>query len=330
MKLKTSLFLVIIIPIFIINNSLAQVKGFDKVGTTSFQFLKVIPNARSAAMGGTAAATIQTSDAVFFNPAALTATSNLDFSISYLNWFLDVKLTSFSVAYEMSNIGTFGLQALVTDYGEIDETRADYLFLDESTGTFNPGVTGRTIKPNSLVFGLTFARDVTDKFTFGITVKYAREDLVEKAASNIIYDGGIIYRTGLKSLKLGTMLRHFGPEVKYVDKSYPLPQIFTIGISGDLIAESAGFILNHDYHRMFVAYDLSQTRDHSQQHQLGVEYLFKNLIALRSGYKFNYDEESWTTGFGLRVSQLRFDYSYNDFGEYLNAVHRFTLRYGIK
>ena len=48
----------------------AQVSGFDQVGTTSFQFLTVIPNARASAMGGVASTTITTSEAVFFNPAA--------------------------------------------------------------------------------------------------------------------------------------------------------------------------------------------------------------------------------------------------------------------
>lgn len=307
----------------------AQIKGFDKVGTTSFQFLKVVPNARSAAMGGVSSAVINSSEAVFFNPAALTKTSNLDFALSYVDWFLDVSITSFSLAYRISGIGTFGVQALATNIGDIEETSVEFLGLDEVTKIYNPGITGNVISPSSQVFGLSFARDLTNKFSFGATIKYARENLVVKTAAQLIYDFGVLYNTGYKSLKLGAMLNHFGPEVKFFDESYPLPQTFSIGISGNLVGPDDGLLFNNNNHRFFVAYDLLQTRDHSQQQHFGIEYLLKNILAIRGGYKFNYDEEAWTFGFGVYVGKNHLDYAYNDFGKYLNSVHRFTVRLAI-
>jgi len=50
----------------------AQGQGIDKVGTTSFQFLKVMPDARSTALGEAFTSVVSTSEAVFWNPAALT------------------------------------------------------------------------------------------------------------------------------------------------------------------------------------------------------------------------------------------------------------------
>ena len=41
--------------------------------------------------------------------------------------------------------------------------------------------------------------------------------------------------------------------------------------------------------------------------------------------KINYDEEGLCLGFGLKVSNYRIDYSYNDYGEYLGAVNRFSI-----
>ena len=46
--------------------------AFEKVGTTSFQFLKVISSARGAGMGEAFSTIASGSDAVFFNPVQLT------------------------------------------------------------------------------------------------------------------------------------------------------------------------------------------------------------------------------------------------------------------
>ena len=60
-----------------------------------------------------------------------------------------------------------------------------------------------------------------------------------------------------------------------------------------------------------------------------MEYAFRDLLYLRAGYKLNFDEEGLTYGFGLAYSGIRIDYSYSDFGEFLNAVHRFSVGFGL-
>ena len=55
----------------------AQGGAFHKVGTTSFQFLKVISDARSTGMGGAFIAVGNSSGAVFSNPAAIGNRLNL-------------------------------------------------------------------------------------------------------------------------------------------------------------------------------------------------------------------------------------------------------------
>jgi hypothetical protein len=307
-----------------------QISGFDKVGTTSFTFLQVVPNARVSAMGGVYTVTLNTSEAAFFNPAGLTRASDLGVSISYLDWFIDVKISSVSMNYRLGRLGSLGVQAMFIDMGEIEETQVAYLQRDNETGYYNPGLTGNLISPGAYVVGLSFARDVTERFTFGLTAKYAREDLVEKSASALIFDGGVIYRTGYRSLVIGTALRNFGKEIKYYSKSYPLPQTFTIGISGCLFAPDEAMFFQIPNQKLLMAFDLSQTRDHSQQQHIGIEYSFNDLIFLRGGYKFNHDEENLTLGFGVSMFRLRMDYAYNDFGEYLSNVHRFTLGFDFK
>ena len=218
----------------------------------------------------------------------------------------------------------------MTDIGEIEETRVDHLYRDEALGIYNPGLTGNTVTPGAMVFGISFARRLTDKFSFGITAKYAHEDLVVKTASSLIFDGGVLFNTGYKSLVLSAVLRHFGAQVKYFDKSYPLPQTFTLGISGYLLGQRNSLVFDSDENKLLLSYDLSQPRDYSQQHHLGLEYSFRDMFFLRGGYKINFDEEGLTYGFGIAYTGIRVDYSYCDFGEFLNAVNRFSIGYNFE
>lgn len=326
---KLTVFLVLGTFCLVHRPGLAQVSGFDQVGTTAFQFLKVIPNARAAAMGDATAATMHSSEAAFFNPAGLVHAPAFDVSLSYLDWFLDVNITSLSLSRRLNGLGTFAVHALVTNLGEIEETRVDQLLRDETTGIYNPGLTGRTVSAGAFTIGVSFARALTDKFSFGVTAKLAREDLIAETATAVVFDGGLAYRTGFRSLLLGVALQNFGAEVKYLDESYPLPQTLKIGVAGDLVGPDGAFVLSSPSHRVQVAYDLSQTRDHSQQQHVGFEYSFSDFFTLRGGYKINFDEESWTVGGGLKLSRFRVDYAYNDFGAFLDSVQRFTINFEI-
>jgi len=304
--------------------------GINKVGTTSFQFLKVIPDARSTAMGGAFTAAAANSEAVFSNPAALAKVQKYDLALSQVDWLLDMTQQSFSLAYSLRGLGTVGLHGIIVDMGEIAETRVDHLFRDEASGIYNPGLTGNKVSPAAQVFGISFARYVTDKFAFGITTKYVREDLVVADASAMIFDAGFSYRTGLKSLELAAAIKHFGPEIKFREdgESYPLPQEFSIGISGYLMGPENAMLVNSSSNRLLVTYDMVEARDYGQQYNVGLEYSFNNMFFIRGGQKLNYDIEDLTLGFGLRVLNIRVDYSYASFGDSFSPVSRFSVGFG--
>ncbi len=314
--------------------SVTSAYSFEKVGTTSFQFLKVLTDARSTAMGEAYSAVASHSDAVFWNPAALTRINNLDISVSYMDYFLDVTQTAVSAAYTVPGWGSFGFQLLYVDIGEIDETRVD--FLGFRGDTYWPGLTGETYRPYSAVAGLSYARDLTDKFSFGITAKYAYEDPdaaytnsagknEDLSAGTVMFDGGLVYRTGFRSLEVAAAVRHFGPEVKYIEESYPLPQTLNLGMTAFVINSGESLFLQSDKQTLQIAFDLVQPRDYDQQYNLGFEWGYNNMLFLRGGYKINYDEEGLSAGFGINYSDFRLDYSWSDYGEYLDSVQRFSF-----
>ncbi|MBN1302091.1 MAG: PorV/PorQ family protein [Melioribacteraceae bacterium] len=314
--------IVVLILLTYINTS-----SFEKVGTTSFQFLKVITTARAASMAGAYSSIAGGSDAVFWNPAGLTSVENIDLTVGYADWFLDIMHYSFSAAYTMKGVGTFALQGMMTNVGEIEETTVGNLgFVN---GIYNPGLTGNTFSPKAMVIGISYARDINDRFTFGLTAKYAHEDLVYKSTGALIFDGGLKYKTGFKSVVIAATLRHFGPEIKYIDRSFPLPQTLNIGISTYLFSSDDPLLAHTNDHSLLVSYDMIQPRDYEQQHNVGLEYGFSDLIYLRGGYVLNSDQEGLSAGAGFRFRGYSLDYSFNDYGEYLDSVHRVSLSFSI-
>lgn len=316
--------------VFLLSQFIAfqSISAFEKVGTTSFQFLKVIPTARAAGLAGAYSTISLGSDAMFWNPAGLTTVKNLDFQIGYLDWFMDVAHFSFSAAYTMEGIGTIGIVGMMANVGEIQETKVSSL--GYINGVYNPGLTGNVFSPTSLVLGVSFARDLNDRFTFGLSVKYAYEDLIYASQGAILFDGGIVFKTGFRSIVVGASIRNFGQEVTYIDKNYPLPQTLNIGVSSYLFSEDDPLISNTEGNSLLFSADIIQPRDYDQQYALGLEYSFNKMLFLRAGYLFNSDNDGLNLGAGVSFMGTTLDYAYSQYGEYLGDVHRISISVSIK
>ena len=169
---------------------IVQPAGAQQVGTTCFQFLKVNPDVRSTAMGDALASASQGSIAMFGNPAGLADISRIDVTLSRTEWFFDTSINAVAAAYRLGQLGTLGLHGMMVDMGDIEETTVAALGYD-AQGNYNPGLTGRILNPSSMVLGLTFSRYLTDKFAFGLTAKWANQNLVESSASGIAFDIGL-------------------------------------------------------------------------------------------------------------------------------------------
>ena len=316
----------------------------QKVGTTSFQFLKVMPTARATAMGDAYATLAEGAEALFWNPAGVAASGAHEISVTHIPYLVDTRVSSLGYAFRAGAYGHVGVQIQSVDYGDIAETRTENLGFN-GDGTYNPGLTGNTFGPSAFAVGVTYARDLTDRFSTGLTAKYVRESLYSgtyqdasgaeygTAAGAALFDFGIRYKTGYRSLDVAMSVLNFGPEVAFVDEGFAAPLTFRIGASSDLVGP-AGIVGQSDQNRLTLAYDLVQPNDYDQQMQFGLEYTFADVVSLRTGYKLNYDVEAFTFGAGIKTSvartQLGVDYSYGGMGEDLSGVHRITLGARLK
>ncbi|QXD14091.1 PorV/PorQ family protein [Rhodocaloribacter litoris] len=319
----------------------------QKVGTTSFQFLKVMPVARATAMGDAYAALARGAEALFWNPAGLALTDGIEVTGTHIPYLVDTRISSAGLAFALGDFGRLGLQIQYVDYGDLVETRTDLLGFN-ADGTFNPGLTGNTFSPQAWAFGLSYGRALNDQFRIGLTGKYVYESLYNgnttftdpqsgavynTGAGVLLFDFGLQYDTGFRSLQLGAAVQNFGAEVAFVEESFAAPLTFRLGVAANLIGPGA-LLQPHAGQRLTVVYDLHQPNDYDQQMHLGLEYAFAEVLTLRAGRKLNYDTENWTFGGGIRLalgsSDFSFDYSYSGMSVDLGVAHRLTLSARLK
>ena len=296
----------------------------QKVGTTAFQFLKVSPDARSAAIGNIALPGGGMNVAgAFLNPAFYTLLDGWGAASSYTRWIMDVPVLSIAGGRTFHSFGSVGFHARYVSYGEMEETNVENIVY--SPDGANPGLTGATFSPYALQAGLAYGRRLTDRFSFGLSASFMREDLYAAAANGVSFDGGLIFRTGFRSLTLSTAVRNFGPEVTFVEKGFPLPQTFDIGLSAHVFSPESSLLGPMSSSSLLVAVNLVDPRDYGQQYNVGFEYGFSDRLFLRSGYRFNHDVASLGVGFGLNFGGIQFDYAYNSMDGVLNSIHRFSI-----
>jgi hypothetical protein len=319
----------------------------QKVGTASMQFLQVMPCARGTALGDAYSVWVSGAEAVFWNPGGVALTKNQEFSSTYVQWVFDARQLALSYAISLRDWGAFGVQLQYVDYGAFEETSVDdRMFVGtEPNVVYNPGLTGRKFYPYSYVVGLTYGRSFTDKFSVGLTAKYAHESLFNDATmttvdgekvktytNGLLFDLGLRYNTGFRTVQIAAAVQNFGPQLTYAKEASPAPLLFRVGIAADLIGTNA-LLLPEENGRLGLAFDLFQPNDYTQQQHLGMEYEYAGTVALRLGYKFNYDTEGFTAGVGIRqnIVGVRFslDYSYGALGTYLGNVHRISLGAGL-
>ena len=317
---------ILVLPFFL----LPSAKGEDlkKVAQTGLQFLKVDMLASAAAMGGAFTMAGKGANAMFYNPAGMSTTeSGFDLVTSNTSWIADINYIAAGIARSFGNLGTVGVSFVTSDYGDIQGTRLDASTADGYVETDIGNV-------NSQAIGISYARILTDKFRVGGQVKFTSQALganlmpegetKNNEVSGLAYDFGTIFYPGFKSLAFGMSIRNFSPQYKYEEEAFELPLTFNIGTSVNLF----DFVNGPSNSALLIAVDAVHPRDYSERVHVGAEYLFADLLAVRAGYKTNYDEEALSMGFGVKYAVggigLRIDYSYSQLGAF-DGVSRITI-----
>ena len=325
MKRKLIIFSLVVFSCLSVVN--AQMK---KVAQTKMQFLKLGVGARAASMGDAFMAISGDPNSIFYNPAGCASVNGISLAINQNNWIADIDHMSGVLSYNTGQYGVFSVSYINVDYGTMERTVVD-------AHAWQGYISQGDFSVNEYAIGLGYATSITSRFFIGGQVKYAYQDLgssqvwqyyntafetnkdVNNVTEAVAYDFGTFYNSGFKNIRIGMVVQNFANK--------PLPLTFRFGAAIDI---NELVLPNNEKHLLTLAIDAIHPKDYSERLHFGIEYIFDRLIALRGGYKLNYDEESFSGGVGLRTDveglQMQFDYAFSDFGV-LGVVNRFSLSF---
>jgi hypothetical protein len=297
---------------------------FEKVGTVGAQFLKIGVGARGVAMGEAFVAVADDATGTYWNPAGIAAVQGSQFSLNHSTWpaGLSHEFASYVFSYKFIP-GVLGVSATVLQMDPMAETTE---YRQEGTGyQFDAG---------SMALGLTYARMLTDRFSFGATVKWIHEGLADYSGETFAFDLGTLYNIGFRDIRIGMCFQNMGSGYTFRDggKESPMPITFKVGASMPL--------LNSTDQKLLAAAEFNHPPDGDERLNIGGEYVYQRFaprfeIALRGGYRLNRDEEGLTAGFGVKFpfvpiglvskpSIWSVDYCYSEMG-LLEGSHKISL-----
>ncbi len=316
----------------------AQLFAQNKVGTVAADFLTIPIGPRATSMGGAFVASAGDASAAFWNPGALSKLQRSEFIASYADWLLGTNHNYVSIAVKLGDDNAFALSFNQLDYGE-----------EEITTESQPNGTGQNWDAADIAIGLSYSRNLTDRFSIGGTLKYISSRIWNESASAFALDVGVMFETELDGLTLGMNIANFGTEMQLdgpdlfqaidIDESnfgnnpniagkletdkWDLPLNFTVGAAMDFV--------NNEEWLFTVATDAVYPINTTPHVNLGSEFAWQKTFYVRAGYISLFEEDSeegLTAGIGLHYEisgfNLGVDYSFMDFGQFDN-ISRYAL-----
>ncbi|MDZ7261544.1 MAG: PorV/PorQ family protein [candidate division KSB1 bacterium] len=344
MKNTALIGLVAVIAIFVMTNPTNAQKYIDKMAQSGMPFLAIDVNSRTSAMGSASVCVIQDASAMFSNLAGLALIEGADISFTVTNWIADIKQYSGAAAYTLGKWGTFGASFIWMDYGTFTET-APYTGYEVEMRNIGYERLG-DFTVSEYAVGISYARRVSNQFSFGGQIKYAYEGLYQNMVYDYIsgrnvlsknreqvyaLDFGTLYYTGWKDLRFGMSIRNFSRQCKFVEQRFELPLTMTMGLAMNVMSLLQPADSNQ---KLTMAVDWLHPRDWNERYHVGVEYALAGMLYARLGYKFNYSEEGFTGGLGVAKAmgnyEIKLDYAYRAFGEFFGSVQQLGIGISIK
>jgi hypothetical protein len=300
-----------------------------KQGQAGFRFLENPIGAEVVGRGGVGVTMLRNTTAVFWNPAGIAwLDGSVDLGLHYTSGIADISQGAGAVGYNLGRAGVVAGSITWMDYGTFYQTyRADEEGGYVETGTFSP---------QAFAVGISYARAMSDRFSFGLQFKLAHQDLgagwiqagtdaptLDHYSMSVpVLDVGALYDFQSHGITFGAAMQNISREVRYYDEQFPLPFAVRFSMTIDP-ARLAGMQIDPAHNVVFGA-ESWKGRDYGDRLQFGAEYSYLGAFIGRAGYMMGYSERGLTLGGGVRQHRLRVDYAYQAFGIFGN-VHMLSV-----
>lgn len=277
---------------------------YAAAGRVAGEFMRIGVGARAVAMGEAFTAVADGPAAAYWNPAGLMQVKKNEVDFSYTDYVGNIKFADLSYAYPYNNC-TIGLEY-------------NTLYVQDDQRDNNGNVTGHFNDINNSVSFL-YSTELKKGLYIGLGLKGIFFQLNTEQANGASLDAGLLYKYD-ERIKFGFMYQNLlGTDIQYPgDQGYPLARYIKLGISYQVID------------RFLVSSDINLPVDAKKSVNLGCEYVFGRLFAVRAGYKVKEGGsemgglDGFSAGFGFNLSKYRVDYALAPYGSF-GYNHRISL-----
>lgn len=279
----------------------------QSAGNTGLSFLKFGFGARNISMGDAGTAIANDLTNLFYNPAKLANTNKSEVMFMHNQWIQDVNSEVIGVKTDFWDI-PFAFGFNVTSVKGIEYREI-------------PGDPITTFDANYFYGSLSTGFFVTDEISFGATLKYLYEGLLNDEASGFGFDFGINYLLSVKGLTASAVLKNIGSMNALRNEQTKLPTELRLGSSYTYSLEDAKFDFT-------VGAEFQNYLTADETHfNFGGEALYNKLFAARMGYQTGYESRGFTAGIGLLWGNLKFDYAFLPFNLGLGNANLFSVQF---
>jgi len=322
--------------ILICGASLAQAQlfpnlGGQRAGISALTFLKMDVSPRSAGLAGANVVLSGDGYSALTNPAASGELESFTMAAANTFWFAGINYAFLSVNQPFK-WGTLGFSVNSLNSGPM-----------EVRTVFQPNGTGEKFYANYYTAGISYGKQLTDRFSWGAHLKYVHEQLAEFTANTGVLDIGFLYELEeVKKLRFAVLLQNFGPNStlngsieqdeifnngSITLEAYPAPTVFKVGLSIVPWEKEDGS------QSLTALFQLNHPNDNSENLRFGLEYEYRKLLFVRLGYQLNVADQDFPTGgIGIRSRigrhPLIFDYSITPH-RFLGQVHRIGINFSL-
>jgi long-subunit fatty acid transport protein len=318
----------LILLMFLLTNESSW--AVSKSGTSAAQFLKIGIGPRATALGSSFSGLADDATALYWNPAGIAWIGRRSFLATHTEWFADINHEFAGLVIPLSNSSALGASFTALSTPDMEQTTIN-----------QPDGTGIFFDVQDIAVGLAFARRMTERFSFGVNVKFVQQKLFNETASTMAVDLGGMLHTGFKGLRLGIAMNNFGGKLRLEGRdlivtyqnnpanletrAWPLPINFRIGVAIDIMGAQEGFFMNESQ-RITMLVDGNNVNDAPETLSFGIEYGWNENFFLRGGYRLNHDLESFSGGLGFQFPVQRWmiqaDYSISAMSDlgYINRI----------
>lgn len=332
---------ILILVISVLANHPLQAQS--KVGTSAASFLGISVGMKATAMGSAFTAVADDPSAIHWNPGAISRYPGTAIYATVSNYLVESQHTWVGVKVSLIGNDALGISINHLDYGDRQMV----------TSVSQPAGTGEYWEAHDLSMGISYARNITDRFSLGGTVKYIEQTIWHEKAWTSAVDLGLLFITQFNGLRIGATIRNFGGEMRLEGRdlrqrididpqhlgnnetlvaymktdSWPIPLSFCIGTAMPITVS--------DQLQLTLAADAIRPTNNDDIFNTGAEIRIYDRICLRAGYQnvlMTDNEKGFNCGIGLRIPfqnwSVCFDYSFQEF-QHFNAVQGFAMNIGF-